>query len=99
MVVLFTISLEVASVYTSRSSFDWILHSGASHHVTPCKDSFVSYNPGDYGRVRLGNNNFLQYCWSGRCLYQDERWTRYIVEIGQACTRNAHDFNLYGTTG
>ena len=39
-------------------TFDWILDSRASHHVTPCKDSFVSYNPGDYGRVHLGNNHF-----------------------------------------
>jgi hypothetical protein len=56
--VLFTVSVEDACVYTSSSSFDWILDSGASHHVTPCKDSFVSYNPGDYGRVHLGNNHF-----------------------------------------
>ena len=34
------------------------LDSGASHHVTPCKDSFVSHNLGDYGRVHLGNNHF-----------------------------------------
>lgn len=25
----------------------------------------------------------MQYCWSGRCPDQDERWTRYIVETGQ----------------
>ena len=56
--VLFTVSVEDACVYTSSSSFNWILDSGASHHVTPCKDSFVSYNPGDYGRVHLGNNHF-----------------------------------------
>ena len=56
--VLFTVLVEDSCVYTSSSSFDWILDSGASHHVTPCKDSFVSYNPDDYGRVHLGNNHF-----------------------------------------
>ena len=56
--MFFTVSVEDAFVYTSSSSFDWILDSMASHHVTPCKDSFVSYNPGDYGRVHLGNNHF-----------------------------------------
>ena len=56
--VLFTILVEDACLYTSSSSFDWILDFGASHHVTPCKDSFVAYNPGDYGRVHLGNNHF-----------------------------------------
>lgn len=44
--------------FTSNSSFDWILESGASHHVTACKDSFVAYNVGYYGRVHLGNNHF-----------------------------------------
>jgi len=56
--VLFTVSVEDSCVYTSSSSFYWILDCGASHHVTACKDSFVSYNPGDYGRVHLGNNHF-----------------------------------------
>ena len=55
--MLFTVSVEDACVYTSSSSFDWILDSRASHHVTPCNESFVSYNPGDYGRVHLGNNH------------------------------------------
>jgi hypothetical protein len=39
-------------------SIDWILDSGASHHVTPSKDNFVAYNSGDYGKVHLGNNHF-----------------------------------------
>ena len=56
--VLFTVSVEDACVYTSSSNFDRIPDSRASHHVTPCKDSFVSYNLGDYGRVHLGNNHF-----------------------------------------
>jgi len=56
--VLITISVEDAYVYTSSSSFDWIFDSGAYHHVTLCKDNFVSYNLGDYGRVHLGNNRF-----------------------------------------
>ena len=96
--VLFTISIDDACVYTSSSSFEWILEFGASHHVTPCKYSFVSYNLGDYGRVNLRKNRFLEYCWSGRCLDQDEGWTRYIFETGQACTRNVHEFDLYGPT-
>ena len=56
--VLFIVSVEDSCLYTSSSSFHWILDSGASHHVTPCKDSFVAYNVGDYGRVHLGNNHF-----------------------------------------
>ena len=56
--VLFTVSMENAYLYTPSSSIDWILDSGASHHVTPSKTNFVSYEVGDYGRVHLGNNHF-----------------------------------------
>ena len=50
--------MKYACLYTSSSSIDWILDSGASHHVTPSKTNFVSYELGDYGRVHLGNNHF-----------------------------------------
>ena len=56
--MLFTVLVKDACLYTSSSSFDWIIYSGASHHLTPCKDNFVGYNCGDYGRVHLGNNHF-----------------------------------------
>ena len=56
--VLFTVSMEDACLYTSNNSIDWILDFGASHHVTPSKDNFVTYNPDDYGRVNLGNKHF-----------------------------------------
>ena len=56
--VLFTFSMEDACLYTSSNSIDWILDSGSSHHVTPSKTNFVSYEVGDYGRVHLGNNHF-----------------------------------------
>ena len=56
--VLFTVSMEDACLYNSSISIDWILDSGASHHVTPSKINFVSYEVGDYGRVHLGNNHF-----------------------------------------
>ena len=52
--------MEDARLYTSSNSIDWILDSGASHHVTPSKDNFVTYNPSDYGRVHLGNNHFCK---------------------------------------
>ena len=56
--VLFTISIEEACLYTSNSSIDWIVEYGSSHHVTPCKINFVSYETsGHYGRVQLGNNH------------------------------------------
>ena len=81
--VLFVVSIEDTCLYTSSSRLDWILDSGASHHVTPCKDSFLSYNPGDYGRVHLGNNHFCSIVGVGDVQIKIfEGWTRYIVETG-----------------
>ena len=45
------------AIYTSSSSINWILDSRATHHVTPSKTNFVSFEVGDYGRVHLGNNH------------------------------------------
>jgi len=56
--VLFTVSMEYACLFSFNYSIDWILDSGASHHVTPSKDNFVAYSFGDYGKVHLGNNHF-----------------------------------------
>ena len=56
--VLFTVSIEDACLYNYSNSIDWILESRASHHVTPCKTNFVSYETCDYGIVCLGNNHF-----------------------------------------
>ena len=47
--VLFTVSIEDAHLYNYSNSIDWILESRASHHVTPCKTNFVSFEVGDYG--------------------------------------------------
>lgn len=52
--MLFIVLVENACVYTSSISFDWILDSGASHCVAPCKDSFVAYNPGGYVKCLWG---------------------------------------------
>ena len=35
----------------------WIVDSGASFHVTSRKDFFPSYTPGDFGVLKMGNNN------------------------------------------
>ena len=55
--VLFIVSMEDVCLFTSSSS-DWIHEFGASDHVTPCKDNFVSYKILDYGRVQLRNNHY-----------------------------------------
>jgi hypothetical protein len=50
--------MEDACLFVSNYSVDWILDSGASHHVTPINDNFVAYSYDDYGKVHLRNNHF-----------------------------------------
>ena len=33
----------------------WVVDSGDSSHATPYRDFFISYTPGDFGRVKMGN--------------------------------------------
>ena len=48
--VLFNVSMEDACLYTSSDNIYWILESRSSHHISPCKNNFVSYEIGDYDR-------------------------------------------------
>ena len=34
----------------------WIIDSGATLHVTPRKEFFTSYTPGDFGVLKMGND-------------------------------------------
>ena len=45
-------------MYTFGCNIDCIFDSRASHHVTPCKDNFVTYKTSDCGRVHLGNKHY-----------------------------------------
>ena len=43
-----------------NSTFDetsWVIDSGATTHATFCRDFYTSYTPGDFGVVKMGNNN------------------------------------------
>ena len=44
------------SVSTDLSKDDWILDSGCTHHVTPNRKFFSTYEPIDGGDVLMGND-------------------------------------------
>ncbi|GAA0155424.1 hypothetical protein LIER_38084 [Lithospermum erythrorhizon] len=44
------------TVKPKKKEDEWIIDSGASFHVTPHKNFFYSYEEGDYGVVKMGNN-------------------------------------------
>lgn len=46
--------LVLAAGDTNASS--WVLDSGASFHVTPCRSAFTNYQVGSFGKVFLGDN-------------------------------------------
>ena len=50
------VSEYVLSVSTVRSKDDWILDSGCTHHVTPYREFFSTYEPIDGGDVLMGND-------------------------------------------
>ncbi len=47
---------DVGLANISWDDSTWIVDSGASFHITPRKDLFISYTPGEFGVVRMGND-------------------------------------------
>ena len=45
----------------SDAYVEWVIDSAASCHVTPRKELFTLYKAGNFGRVKMGNDNLLNY--------------------------------------
>jgi len=43
----------------------WIVDSGAAYHVTPRKEFFSSYTPGDFGELRMGDDGQVKVTGTG----------------------------------
>ena len=51
------IIFEQANVKLANVEYSWVVDSGASFHLTPKRECFSSYTTGNYGYVRMGNDN------------------------------------------
>ena len=52
-----TIVCDEGCVSLVAQDINWVIDSGASFHVTSHGDFFRSYSAGDFGNVRMGNND------------------------------------------
>ena len=43
----------------SEPYVEWVIDSTASCHVTPRKELFTSYKAGNFGRVKMGNDSYV----------------------------------------
>ena len=56
-----------------NSAFDeisWVIDSGATIHITFCRDFYTSYTPSDFGVVRMGNNGVAKVIDIGNFLLE-----------------------------
>jgi hypothetical protein len=63
---------EVLSISNVSEYYEeWILDSGASHHIFPNRSWFTSYQAVDSGVVLMGNNNSCKTCRGWKCQNQN----------------------------
>lgn len=48
---------NVVNLICNESS--WFVDSGATFHIAPRKELFSSYTPGNFGKLKLGNNHVV----------------------------------------
>nr|GEW02864.1 putative receptor-like protein kinase At4g00960 [Tanacetum cinerariifolium] len=51
----FLIIYEDETISLGVNEETWVVDTGASSHATPYRDFFISYTPGDFGSVKMGN--------------------------------------------
>ena len=51
---------------------EWIIDTTASYHVTPNKEFFTSYMPGDFGTVKMGNTSYSKIVGIGDVCIQTD---------------------------
>ena len=51
---------------------EWIIDTAASYHVTPNKEFFTSYRPGDFGTVKMGNTSYSKIVGIGDVCIQTD---------------------------
>ena len=56
----------------------WVVDSGASVHVTFRKDFFSSYTPGDFGVLKMGNNDASKVIGIGTVCLKIDNGTKLI---------------------
>ena len=44
--------------HVAKNVVEWVVDSTTSHHVTPTKRLFTTYNAGDFGVVKMGNSSY-----------------------------------------
>ena len=44
--------------HVAKNDVEWVVDSTTSHHVTPTKRLFTTYNAGDFGVVKMGNSSY-----------------------------------------
>nr|AAV88069.1 hypothetical retrotransposon [Ipomoea batatas] len=58
----------------------WIVDSGAAYHVTPRKEFFTSYTPGDFGELRMGNDGQVKVTGTGTVCLETSNGTKLVLK-------------------
>ena len=77
-----------ASINMISQEMDWVIDSGASFHVTSRADFFTSYSQGEFGNVRMGNEDVSKIVGMGDICLETNigcklllRYVRHVPDI------------------
>ncbi|KAL5842405.1 hypothetical protein ACOSQ3_013008 [Xanthoceras sorbifolium] len=68
---------DVINLASNETS--WVIDSGATIHATSRKELFTSYTPGDYGTVKMGNDNLSKVIGRGDVCLETDNGTRLVL--------------------
>ena len=71
----FHIIYEEDSVNLATQETSWVVDSGATIHVTSRREFFSSYTPGNFGDVRMGNEDSSKVTGKGDVCLETENGT------------------------
>ena len=55
------------------------MHSGATFHVTPKKELFSSYTPGNFGTLKMGNNHEVEVIGIGTVCLESNNGSKLVL--------------------
>ena len=73
------VSCDANAINLVRDESSWFVDSGATSHVTPKKELFSSYTPGNFGTLKMGNNHEVEVIGIGTVCLESNNGSKLVL--------------------
>ena len=73
------VSCDANAINLVRDESRWFVDSGATSHVTPKKELFSSYTPGNFGTLKMGNNHEVEVIGIGTVCLESNNGSKLVL--------------------